>query len=87
MNSTLTEIYLAEGKVTNIRKRSSFFVTAAEAAMMLNHPEFITVYEILTEPEDFYRQFADICGSSMQMLHDNGRLYMEFNKSNNHVPL
>ena len=47
----LTEIYLAEGKVTNIRKRSSFFVTAAEAAMMLNHPEFITVYEILTEPE------------------------------------
>lgn len=81
----ITEIYLAEEKVYKIRKHSSFWVTAAEAAMMLNHPEFITIYEILTEPEDFYSQFADVCGESMQTLHDNGRLYLEFNKNNDHV--
>lgn len=81
----ITEIYVTERKVTKIKKRSSFFVTPTEAAMMLNHPEFITVYEILAEPEDFYRQFSEISGGSMQTLHDNGRLYMEFNKSNNHV--
>lgn len=81
----VTEIYLAEGKVTKVKKRSSFFVTPAEAAMMLNHPEFITVYEILTEPEEFYMQFSEISGGSMQTLHDSGRLYLEFNKSNDHV--
>ena len=40
----VSELYLNEGKVSSAKKRSSFNVTSAEAAMMLNHPEFITVY-------------------------------------------
>ncbi|HWQ80064.1 MAG TPA: hypothetical protein VN381_14645 [Anaerovoracaceae bacterium] len=81
----VSEIYLEEGKVSGTKKRSSFFVTSAEAAMMLNHPEFITVYEILTEMEDFQKRFASLSANSMQTLHDNGRLYLEFNKNNDHV--
>jgi hypothetical protein len=81
----VSEIYLTEGKVSGTKKRSSFFVTSAEAAMMLNHPEFITVYEILTEMEDFQKRFAGLSANSMQTLHDNGRLYLEFNKNNDHV--
>ncbi|MBP6492142.1 MAG: hypothetical protein KA282_04125 [Clostridia bacterium] len=81
----ISEINLEEGRVSHTKKRSSFFVTAAEAAMMLNHPEFITVYEILTEPEDFSKRFADLPANSMQTVHDNGRLYLEFNKNNDHV--
>ena len=81
----VSELNLEEGKIIRIKKRSSFFVTSAEAAMMLNHPEFITVYEILTEPEDFSRRFASLPANSMQTAHDNGRLYLEFNKNNDHV--
>lgn len=81
----VSEIDLVEGKVSATKKRSSFFVTSAEAAMMLNHPEFITVYEILTEMEDFLRRFAGLTANTMQTLHDNGRLYLEFNKNNDHV--
>lgn len=81
----VSEIYLEEGKVSGTKKRSSFFVTSAEAAMMLNHPEFITVYEILTEMDDFLKRFASLSANSMQTLHDNGRLYLEFNKNNDHV--
>ncbi|HML36405.1 MAG TPA: hypothetical protein PKA19_03130 [Bacillota bacterium] len=81
----VSEVNLAEGKVCAVKKRSSFFVTSAEAAMMLNHPEFITVYEILTEMEDFLRRFAALTTNTMQTLHDSGRLYLEFNKNNDHV--
>jgi len=81
----VSEIYLDNCKVSGTKKRSSFFVTSAEAAMMLNHPEFITVYEILVEMEDFQRRFASLTIGSMQTIHDNGRLYLEFNKNNDHV--
>ena len=81
----ISEIYLEEGKVSGTKKRSSFFVTSAEAAMMLNHPEFITVYEILTELDDFLRRFTSLSANSMQTVHENGRLYLEFNKNNDHV--
>ncbi len=81
----ISELNLEEGKVSGTKKRSSFYVTAAEAAMMLNHAEFITVYEILTEMDDFLKLFSSLSTNSMQTLHDNGRLYLEFNKNNDHV--
>lgn len=81
----ISEVDLLEGKVSGTKKRSSFFVTPAEAAMMLNHPEFITVYEVLPEMEDFLKDFSSVASNSMQTLHDNGRLYLEFNKNNDHV--
>ena len=80
-----SEINLEEGKVCGTKKRSSFYVTSAEAAMMLNHPEFITVYEVLIEMDDFLKLFSVHTANSMQTLHENGRLYLEFNKNNDHV--
>ncbi len=82
---TISEIDMKEGKVSGTKKRTSFFITSAEAAMMLNHPEFITVYEILTEMDDFLKRFAGFSVHAMQTVHDNGRLYLEFNKNNDHV--
>jgi hypothetical protein len=81
----VSEIHLADGRVSETKMRSSFLVTSAEAAMMLNHPEFITVYEILTEMDDFLKRFSGMSASSMQTVHENGRLYLEFNKNNDHV--
>ena len=81
----ISELTVENLKIASIRVRSSFFVTSTEAAMMLNHPEFITVYEILSEPDDFTAKFSNITTNCMQTIHDNGRLYLEFNKDNNHV--
>jgi hypothetical protein len=79
------EITTARGKVTSAYRRSSFRVTASEAAMLLNRPEYVTVYEILTDPDDFDEKFLAMAGSSMQTSHENGRLFLEFNKTNDHV--
>lgn len=81
----VSEIHVEKSKVSGTKKRSSFYITSAEAAMMLNHPEFITVYEILTETEDFLKRFSGLSVNTMQTLHDSGRLYLEFNKNNDHV--
>lgn len=79
------EISLDDGKVVGMSRRSSFFVTSAEAAMMLNRAEFITVYEIMTDPNTFDETFAGLTASAMQTNHSNGRLFLEFNKTNDHV--
>lgn len=81
----VSEVHTEKGKVAGVKKRSSFFITSAEAAMMLNHPEFITVYEILAETDDFLKRFSSMSANTMQTLHDSGRLYLEFNKNNDHV--
>ena len=35
--------------------------------------------------DDFLKRFGSLSANSMQTLHDNGRLYLEFNKNNDHV--
>lgn len=79
------EITVFERKVTSATRRSSFRISAAEAAMMLNRSEFVSVYEILSEPAAFNEHFIPMRSTSMQTNHDNGRLFMEFNKDNSHV--
>lgn len=79
------ELTTGEGKIVSYQRRSSFRVTAAEAAMLLNRPEYVTVYEILTDPEEFDLEFLPLASGSMQTVHENGRLFLEFNKDNDHV--
>lgn len=79
------EITTAKTKITSVYRRSSFRVSSAEAAMLLNRPEFVTVYEILTDPENFDEKFLPLTSTCMNTAHDNGRLYLEFNASNDHV--
>ena len=81
----MLEITVFNGKVASALRRSSFRISAAEAAMMLNRPEYITVYEILSNPAEFDERFLPTAAAAMQTNHDNGRLFMEFNKNNDHV--
>lgn len=79
------EITVKDNKVSSALRRSSFRISAAEASMMLNRAEFITVYEIMSTPEEFDDIFLPMNAATLQTNHDNGRLFMEFNKNNDHV--
>ncbi|GAB1477234.1 hypothetical protein MASR2M70_20720 [Bacillota bacterium] len=79
------EITVADKKITSAVRHSSFRISGAEAAMMLNRPEYVSVYEIMSEPEGFDDNFLPMMASTMQSNHENGRLFMEFNKNNDHV--
>ena len=81
----ILELTVSGGKIASVSKRSSFRVTSAEAAMLLNRPEFITVYEILTDPDEFDDLFLPLTKEAMMTSHENGRLFLEFRDDNNHV--
>ena len=81
----LSELVAKDNKIASAKIKSSFYITPQEAAMMLNHPEFITVYEVLEEPDDFMETFDNVAANFMQTSHENGQLYLEFNTNNDHV--
>lgn len=81
----VSELTVLESKIKKIKRISSFTVTSAEAAMMMNHPEFVTVYEVLIKMEDFHQAFSHLSPTSMQTIHENGRLYLEFNQNKDHI--
>ncbi|MGI6751463.1 MAG: hypothetical protein ACOX4U_02455 [Anaerovoracaceae bacterium] len=79
------EIEVRNGKVVKIIAHSDFYVTITEAAMMLNRNEYITVYEIIATPDNFDDAFIPFTAGALQTTHNNGRLFLEFNKTNDHV--
>lgn len=81
----LLEIFVADGLVVDAKVNSSFKITPPEAVMLLNKSEFVSVYEILAEPVDFDNVFLPLMAGALKTQHANGRLYMEFNKNNEHV--
>ena len=54
-------------------------------SMMLSRPEFVSVYEIIVDPEEFDEKSWDLSISTMVTIHDNGKLFLSFNTNNNHV--
>ncbi|MHC1722028.1 MAG: hypothetical protein AB9836_02350 [Aminipila sp.] len=82
----ISEISIEELLVSSFKRRSDFKVSAAEAAMMLSRPEFITVYDLQTDNDEFIdNSLAEITTSAMMTIHENGRLFLAFNKNNSHV--
>jgi hypothetical protein len=82
---TVSEVTVKDLKITSFEKRSQMKVSIAEAAMMLSRPEFVTVYEILASSEEFDMSISELSLGAVLSVHDNGRLFMMFNKNNDHV--
>lgn len=81
----ISEVTTEQRKITSYEKHSKFKVSESEAAMMLSRPEFITLYDILIEPEVFDKQAASLTINTMVTIHENGKLFLSFNKNNDHV--
>lgn len=82
----VSEIHINESamRVKEARIKSSFEVTPIEASLMMSRSEYITVYEI-NEYEDFEEEFSEMKANAMKNIHENGRLFIEFNPDNSHV--
>lgn len=81
----VTDITVDEGKVSSCVRGKGLHVSNTEAALMLAHPEFITVYRLLAGPEEFEDHPLEFEYNTMITEHDNGRMYMAFNNNNDHV--
>jgi hypothetical protein len=81
----VSELTLANGLVRSLAIISEFPISNAETAMKLERPEFITVYETFTEPDDI-RDFLDKrYPAALKRDTDAGKLYLNFNENNHHL--
>lgn len=85
--TVISRVVVKDLKVVALEKCSSFTVSAAEAAMMLTKPEFVTVYEVLLSDEDMDNNIGELTINldTVMSTHENGRMFMAFKKTNDHV--
>ncbi|MCI8608715.1 MAG: hypothetical protein HFE73_03630 [Firmicutes bacterium] len=81
----VTQVTLDHLRIVKFEKVSSFKISAAEAAMMLTRPEYITVFDIFKDAPLFTHNSTELAKRSMVTLHDKGSLFMIFHPHNNHV--
>ena len=82
---TVSTIRVASGQIADFTRVSSFKVSPAEASMMLARSEFVTVFELLDQPESFTKSATRRTRSAMVNVHETGTLYMMFHPDNGHV--
>ncbi|MDR0357813.1 MAG: hypothetical protein LBH63_05555 [Clostridiales Family XIII bacterium] len=81
----VSELRLTGETVSAFDIISDFPISNVETAMKLERPEFITVYETPTDPEEI-RDFLDKkYPAAMKRDADAGRLYLIFNENNHHL--
>lgn len=72
-------------KITDFQIGTPLKISLEEAAMMLTHSEYITVFKITETPEEFEKRQIDFNHPIMITEHLQGRVYLAFNSNNNHV--
>ena len=80
-----SEIRLHNNRVISCRKRSSFKISIQEASMMISRQEYVTVYEIVSEMDDFDKAFAVFSVGATRTEHETGDMFMSFRPDNSHA--
>ena len=85
--TVISKVVVKDLKIVGFEYCSGFAVSAAEAAMMLAKPEFVTVYEVLLSDEDMENNIGELTINlnTVMSTHENGRLFMSFKQNNDHV--
>ncbi|MCI2061273.1 MAG: hypothetical protein LKJ83_00640 [Eubacteriaceae bacterium] len=81
----VSKIKIESMRVVRYERASGFKVTSSEAAMMLSRSEFVTVYELIADPEEIDEKKFELNFNTMMTMHEHGKLYLAFNENNNHV--
>lgn len=83
----LSEIHVdsRNGKVFSIEKTHSQKMSMYESAVVINRPEYIGCFDIISNEKAIKRLITGLCGSAMVFEHAAGDLYMVMNPNNDHV--
>ena len=81
----VTQITLEYLKVIKYEQISSFRISASEAAMITDRPEFLTLFYYPPQSAEAIAAYTAKLKHTMLTDHENGRLFMVFYPHNNHV--
>lgn len=81
----VTRVTLEGLKVVKYEKLSSFRISLWEASLMLNQPEYVTVYDATGELSDFKIDTFPLLKTAMVSEHECGKLFAIFYPNNDHL--
>ena len=81
----VSELELENKKVTSAKRLSEMSISTAEASLMLNTDEYVSVFEIEADMGYFDMSFAAYAVGMTKTSHETGDMFMEFNPDNKHV--
>jgi len=81
----VSEISVNGSRVALFKIINDFAISDAETAMKLERPEFITVYELFSDPDKAIEYLDERYLAAMQRDTEAGRLYLRFNDNNDHM--
>ena len=81
----VSETEVKDLRISSCRKQSSFKISIQEASMMISRQEYVTVFEIESEMDDFDAAFAIFSNGCTRTGHENGDMYMSFKADNSHA--
>lgn len=86
-DTVISKVVLRDLKVIGFEHCDRYHISSAEAAMMLRKPEFTNVYEFILDEDEIEENLGEfIVGlNTIMTKHSNGRLFMAFKKTNDHV--
>ena len=82
---SVSELEVRNSRVASCRLRSCFKISIQEASMMISRQEYVTVYEITSEMDDFDKDFAVFSVGSTRTEHESGDMFMSFKPDNSHA--
>jgi hypothetical protein len=80
-----TELEISDLQIEEYKRTATLSISPQEAGMLLARPEFVTLYEIVFDPVNFDDLMVEATERAMVTIHPNGKLYLAFNKNNDHV--
>lgn len=83
----VSKVVVRNLKVIGFEHCSGYGISSVEAAMILKKPELTNVFEVSLSPEALEENIGEfIVGlNTVMTLHSNGRMFMAFKKTNDHV--
>lgn len=81
----VTQLSFSYNKVSDFQLVSRMPITEVEAYLKLAHSEYVTVYQYKGNPEEFVRSTTQLTRDAMIMPEHEGRLFMIYNPTNDHV--
>jgi hypothetical protein len=81
----LSELRVEQERISDFKLISELLISETEAAMKLERPEYITVYDIMSDIGGAYQYLDERFIGAMKHDTDDGRLYLNFREDNNYL--
>lgn len=87
LTSEITVTTSSPFRILDAHRLSDFKISSAEASMLMDRSEFVTVFDIPNVSDEFLDKFREYVDRLTETQYENGTLYIDFKNNNSHAGL